>query len=48
MSEMFVAIQWGKRTLAMPLAQLEGVEVDNQTKEAIKDWHYWLKHGYEF
>ncbi len=46
--EMFVAIRWGKRTLAVPLAQLEGVEVDDRTKEAIVDWHYWLKQGYEF
>ena len=48
MCEMFVTIQWGKRTLAVPLAQLEGVEVDNQTKEAIEDWHYWVEQGYEF
>ena len=46
--EMFVAIQWGKRTLAIPLEQLEGVEVDNQTKEAIEDWHYWVERRYEF
>jgi len=48
MCEMFVAIRWGKRTLAIPLAQLEGVEVDDQTKEAIEDWHYWVEQGYEF
>jgi Calcium binding len=48
MNEMFVAIQWGKRTLAIPLAQLEGVEVDDQTKEAIEDWHYWVEQEYEF
>jgi hypothetical protein len=48
MNEMFVAIRWGKRTLAVPLAQLEGVEVDDQTKEAIEDWHYWVEQGYEF
>ncbi len=45
---MFDAIQWGKRTLAIPLAQLEGVEEDKQTKEAIGDWHYWIEKGYEF
>lgn len=46
--EMFVAVRWGKRTLAIPLAQLEGVDVDDKTKEAIEDWHYWLEEGYEF
>ena len=48
MSEMFVFIRWGKRTLAVPLEQLEGVDVDDQTKEAIEDWHYWLDEEYEF
>ena len=46
--EMLVAVRWGKRTLAVPLAQLEGVDVDDMTKEAIGDWHYWLEQGYEF
>ncbi len=48
MHEMFVAIRWGKRTLAIPLAQLEGVGVDDQMKEAIEDWRYWVEQGYEF
>lgn len=48
MCEMFVTIQWGKRTVAVPLAQLEGVEAGSKTKEAIEDWHYWLEQGYEF
>jgi hypothetical protein len=38
----------GTHTLAIPLAQLEGVDVDDQTKEAIEDWHYWVEQGYEF
>ena len=48
MHEMFVAIRWGNRTLAIPLTQLEGVDVDDQTKVAIEDWHYWVDEGYEF
>ena len=48
MHEMFVAIRWDKRTLAIPLAQLEGFDVDDQTREAIEDWHYWVDEGYEF
>ena len=45
--EMFVLIRWKRRTLAVPLAQLEGVAVDEQTRQAIEDWHYWVAQGYE-
>lgn len=46
--EMFVAIRWGQRTLAVPLSQLEGIDVGEQTQQAIGDWHYWVQRGYEF
>jgi hypothetical protein len=46
--EMFVEIAWHGRTFAVPLAQLEGVNVDDDTEEAIADWHYWVARGYEF
>jgi hypothetical protein len=29
------------------LAQLEAVDVDDQTREVINDWHYWVERGYE-
>jgi len=38
---MFVLIRWERDTLAVPLSQLEGVAVDEQTRQAIDDWHYW-------
>jgi Calcium binding len=46
--EMFVLIQRKKRQLAVPLMQLEGVRVDDETRQAIEDWHYWVNRGYEF
>lgn len=46
--EMFAPIRWGKRTLAVPLAQLEAVEADERTREAVEDWLYWVGMGYEF
>jgi hypothetical protein len=46
--EMFVEIRWKARKLAVPLSQLEGVEVDEATQQAIEDWHYWVDRGYEF
>ena len=47
MHEMFVEIQWSKRRLAVPLSQIEPVDTDDKTKEAIEDWHYWIARGYE-
>jgi len=46
--EMFVMIVWQKRKLAVPLSQLEPLEVDTKTREAIEDWHYWATRGYQF
>ena len=39
-SEIFVQARWQGRELGLPLAQLEGIGVSNQTAEAIADWHY--------
>jgi hypothetical protein len=45
--EMFVLIRWERRSLAVPLAQLEGAAVDEQTRQVIEDWQYWVAQGYE-
>jgi hypothetical protein len=45
--EMFVVTRWDRGTLAVPLTQLEGVGVDDETRQAIEDWHYWVTRGYE-
>jgi hypothetical protein len=45
--EMFVLIRWERRPLAVPLAQLQGVAVDEPTRQTIEDWHYWVAQGYE-
>jgi Calcium binding len=44
--EMFVLIRWNQRQLAVPLMQLEGIQVDEETQQAIEDWHYWVNRGY--
>ena len=46
--EMFVMIRWQKRSLAVPLDQLNPSGVDQQTLQAAADWHYWVKRGYKF
>jgi hypothetical protein len=48
LSEMQVEIEWQGRTLGVPLAQLRGVGVDEETTEAIADWHYWVAQGRQF
>ena len=35
--------------LAVPLSQLQPLpEVDEETAEAVADWHYWVEQGYTF
>ena len=52
--EAYVDISWNDRVLAIPLAQLkplhddEGEDIDEDTAEAICDWHYWKARGYKF
>lgn len=45
--QMFVVIDWNSRSLAVPLSQLDGIAVDEETRQAIADWHYWIGRGYE-
>ena len=46
--EMFVTIRWGKEGLAIPLSQIRPTDADDETREAVADWHYWVGKGYEF
>jgi hypothetical protein len=45
--DMFVLTRWDRGELAVPLSQLEGLGVDDQTRQAIEDWHYWIARGHE-
>lgn len=46
LNEMFVEIAWSGRKFGVPLSQLEGIKIDENTDEAISDWHYWVGRGY--
>ncbi len=47
--EMFVTFRWQKEDLAVPLSQLKPIAAtDKQTQQAVEDWHYWVKMGYQF
>ena len=43
---MFVMATWRQRTFAIPLEQIEGIGVDEDTEQAISDWRYWIDAGY--
>ncbi|MDB5308219.1 MAG: hypothetical protein JWO38_2421 [Gemmataceae bacterium] len=44
--EMFVMIRWEKDGLGVPLAQLLPGAADEQTTQAVEDWHYWVSQGH--
>jgi hypothetical protein len=46
--ELFVTIVWEGRRFSVPLDQLRCVSCDRKTKQAVEDWHYWVKQGYQF
>jgi hypothetical protein len=45
--EMFAQTPWDRRTLAIPLAQVEAIAADDDTRQAIEDWHYWVGRGHQ-
>lgn len=46
--EMFVEILWNDRRFAVPLDQLEYTGRDKDIRQAVEDWHYWVRQGYRF
>lgn len=47
--EMFVTIRWESDALAVPLSQLRpSSATDEETRQAVEDWHYWVGMGHEF
>jgi hypothetical protein len=43
--DMLVQIRWQGK-MAVPLSQLEAINPDESTQEAIGDWLYWVAQGY--
>ena len=39
-------VQIRGRKMAIPLSQLDAIDPDESTNEAIGDWHYWVSQGY--
>jgi hypothetical protein len=41
MDEMRVTIDWDDRTFAVPLSQLDGIDLNAEAQQALGDWAYW-------
>ena len=39
-------IKWHDRKLGVPLSQLQAVDADEGTTQALADWGYWVARGY--
>ena len=48
LSGIYVIVNWNGRSFEVPLDQLKPLNVEEQIKEAIEDWHYWVDRGYLF
>ena len=46
--EIYVEAEWDGKDITVPLVQLQGIEADGQTQQAVDDWHYWVGRGYGF
>ena len=46
--ENFVFMRWERDGLAVPLSQLAVTYVDDETRQSVEDWLYWVDRGYRF
>lgn len=46
--DILVQVKWRDSTLSVPLKQLKGINLDEDTKQALTDWSYWISQGYCF
>ncbi len=50
--DMFVEVLYREGELedvfSARLSEIQPVNIDSATEEAIDDWHYWVKRGYQF
>ena len=46
--DIFVEVEYEDDIFSARLSDISPLKVDEDTQEAISDWHYWVKRGYEF
>lgn len=42
--EAMVEVKVGNNVYDIPLSEIKGIDVDEQTEQAIEDWRYWKRH----
>ena len=52
LNDMFVEVLYREGEIedvfSARLSEIQPINIDSATKEAIDDWHYWLAKGYQF
>jgi hypothetical protein len=46
--QIMITADYNGQPFTIPLAHLDPLDADEETTEAVADWHYWLARGYEF
>jgi len=46
--DFFILIEWSRRKMGVPLAQLKPLKGSKETQQAVEDWQYWKARGYQF
>jgi Calcium binding len=46
--EIYVAVKWKRQLLNIPLSQIVEADTDDDSIQAIEDWHYWVEQGHQF
>ena len=46
--DMYVDISRKGKTLAVPLSLIKPLNAEEDTEEAVDDWHYWISQWYMF
>ncbi len=46
--EILAEIEFQGRKMGIPLHQLKPMNVDEETRQSIEDWQYWVARGYQF
>ncbi len=48
MKGIFVEVELKGEIVDLPVEQIEPIAVDEETREGIEDWHYWIAQGHQF
>jgi hypothetical protein len=47
-TQVLVKVVHGQRSIEVPLWQLDSMASDQETNDAVADWHYWVYRAYHY